>query len=184
MWWVAGGLLLLALSLPAAEVSEVDVHRDGDVYRLYVVARIDASPAAVWKLLTDFNHLERVHRSVHQSIYLGRRAEGVDRVQICMHPCVLFFCVDFTQIVEFHSIAERQLLADFARRNSQFHFGHLQWRLARSSNAGTDIVFEAELAPAFWIPPLLGPWILKRTLRRTATDIVMNLDQLSPSPLP
>lgn len=181
VWWIAAGLLAIGLWLSAAEVSEVDVRREEDRYRLHVAARIDAPPSTVWKLLTDFHHLERLHHTVRDSTYLGRTAEGMDRVQIHMHPCVMFFCVDLTQIVEFHSVAARQLLADFDRRESLFNFGHLKWRLDRTTNAGTDLVFDAELAPAFWIPPLLGPWILKSTLRKTAMDIILNLDRLSRS---
>lgn len=181
MWWVVACLLPLAFPLSAAEVSEVEIRREDDRYRLRVIARLDALPAAVWKSLTDFHHLERLHHSVHDSTHLRRMPEGVDRVRIQMHPCVLFFCVHFSQIVEFQAVADRQLVADFDQRDSLFHFGQLKWRLAQTPEAGTDLVFDAELAPAFWIPPLLGPWILKRTLRKTAMDIVMNLDRLSKS---
>jgi hypothetical protein len=177
--WVAASLIAFGSSLSAAEVSEAEVRREGDRYRLHVVARIDAVPAAVWTLLTDFHALERLHHSVQESTYLGRTFEGADRVRIRLHPCVLFFCVDATQVVEFRSTGAGQLLADFERRDSLFDFGRLKWHLARAPNTGTDLVFNAELAPAFWIPPLFGPWILKRALRETATDIVTNLDRLS-----
>ncbi|MGC1954408.1 MAG: SRPBCC family protein [Gammaproteobacteria bacterium] len=178
---IAAGLLAIGLSLGAAEVSEADVRREDDLYRLHVVARIDASLSAVWKVLTDYHDLGRLHYSVKESTYLGRTPEGADRVRIRMHPCVLFFCVDVTQIVEFHAVAERRLVADFDRRASHFEFGRLQWRLAHTPSAGTDLVFDAELVPAFWIPPLLGPWILKSALRKTATEIIMNLNRLSRS---
>ena len=184
MWWITAGVLPLALSLPTAEVRQVDVRRDGNLYQLHVVARIGGSPSAVWRLLTDFQHLERIHHSVRDSTYLGHTPEGGNRVRIRMHPCVMFFCVDFTQVLEFHAVDERQLLADFDQRDSDFHFGQLKWRLARSRNVGTDLVFDADLEPAFWVPPLLGSWVLKRVLRKTATDIVMNLDRLSRPPLP
>lgn len=179
MRWIAACVLPLVFPLFAAEVSEVDVRQKDDLYRLCVIARIDALPSEVWTSLTDFHHLERLHHSVHESTRIRRMPDGADRVRIQMHPCVLFFCVRFSQVVEFHAVPERQLVADFDQRDSLFHFGQLRWRLAQTPDAGTDLVFDAELAPAFWIPPLLGPWVLKRALRKTATDIVMNLDRLS-----
>lgn len=178
MGWLAAGLLALSLSLDAAEVSTAKVRHDGDIYRLHVVARINASPLVVWKLLTDYGHLERLHHSVQESTYLGETADGMHRVRIRLNPCIMFFCVEFTQVVEFRAVAERKLLGEFDQRDSRFQFGQLKWCLTGTSNADTHLVFDADLSPAFWIPPLLGPWILKRALRKTAMDIVMNLDRM------
>ncbi|MGF1615077.1 MAG: SRPBCC family protein [Gammaproteobacteria bacterium] len=181
MCWTVVCLLLLALPLSAAEVDQVNVHREGDQYQLQVIAHVDAQPTVVWALLTDFDNLQQLHPMVRASTYLRRTPEGADRVRIRTRPCVLLFCVDFTQIVEFRAFGEERLQGDFDPRDSHFHFGQLRWQLEGISSGGTDLRFDAELTPAFWLPPLLGSWVLKRALRTTATDIVMNLDRLSRS---
>ncbi|MEA2079826.1 MAG: hypothetical protein U9P00_08215, partial [Pseudomonadota bacterium] len=45
--------------------------------------------------------------------------------------------------------------------------------------AGTRILMRSELAPDFWIPPLLGPWLIKRELRAEALQTMHNLERVA-----
>lgn len=178
-WFLLPCLGMLGPLLPAAEVQQVDVHHEAKQYRLHVVSRTEVPPEAVWALLVDYKHLDRLHPLVRESTLLESTPDGVARVSVQMHPCVFVFCLDLTQIVAFRAIATGHLVADFDQKGGDFRRGRLRWRLRSDPRGGTRLVFDAELEPSFWIPPLIGPWILKRALRNTATELVGNLERLS-----
>ena len=46
---------------------------------------------------------------------------------------------------------------------SDFRRGIYRWQL-RGENAATRMRFTAVLEPDFWVPPLIGPWMIKRKL--------------------
>ena len=43
--------------------------------------------------------------------------------------------------------------------------------------AGTRILMRSEAAPDVWLPPLLGPWLIKRDLRNEAVQVVHNIER-------
>lgn len=170
---------LLATGLGAAEVYQADVRRQDDRYFLHVESKTDASPRAVWDLLTDFEHVDRIHSTVQSSELLPAPEGGVQRVRIRTHPCILFYCIDMVQVSDFSSPEPCHLLAQVIPEQSDYRYGRFTWRLRDHPDGGTGLVFSSELEPSFWIPPLLGPWLLKSKLRRIAIDIVHNLDRLA-----
>ena len=42
---------------------------------------------------------------------------------------------------------------------------------------GTRILIRSEVEPDFWIPPLIGPWVIKKKLRSEALETVRNLER-------
>ena len=46
---------------------------------------------------------------------------------------------------------------------SDFRRGIYRWRL-QSENGATRMQFTALLEPDFWVPPVIGPWLIKRKL--------------------
>jgi hypothetical protein len=42
---------------------------------------------------------------------------------------------------------------------------------------GTRLELTSELRPAFWVPPLVGPYLVKRGLMSTARDALDGLER-------
>src|SRR3546814_6184254 len=64
-----------------------------------------------------------------------------------------------------HTTERYQLDALVIPALSNLRYGKAHWQLERC-DAQTCLNFSAELEPDFWVPPLLGPWLIKRTMRR------------------
>ena len=60
---------------------------------------------------------------------------------------------------------------------SNFRSGYANWAL-REEGGGTHLLFTTQLEPSFWVPPLIGPWLIRYKLREEALQSVDNLEQL------
>ncbi|MGH8581113.1 MAG: hypothetical protein ACREVK_13695 [Gammaproteobacteria bacterium] len=60
---------------------------------------------------------------------------------------------------------KRQANGDIITRvvpeESDFSYGRCHWRTRSLTAQASRIALSAEVTPAFWVPPLIGPWILK-----------------------
>jgi hypothetical protein len=60
-------------------------------------------------------------------------------------------------------------------QSSDFRRGRAQWRLTAEGNS-TLMQFNAELVPDFFMPPLIGPWLIRREMANQITEIVMIIE--------
>lgn len=58
----------------------------------------------------------------------------------------------------------------------EFESGSCLWRVVPDAN-GTRLHDEATRAVGFWVPPLIGTWVIARTLREQLTYSVMLLER-------
>jgi hypothetical protein len=60
---------------------------------------------------------------------------------------------------------------------SDFEHGEETWQI-RAEGRGTRLHYRASLTPSFFIPPYIGPWLLKSRLREELTVISNRLETL------
>ncbi len=169
---------LLPLAVVGAE-AQVEVSRDHDRYRVRVDAHIDAPPTEVLAQLQDYDHLSRLHKTVVESAILSREAHRA-RVVVRMQGCILFFCRVVTQTLDFHSDPDgRYMVAIMDPADSDFKYGRMRWDLQADAPSATRLRYQAEVVPDFWVPPLIGPWVIQRRLRGVALEMTEALGQPS-----
>ncbi|GEM_PF-5034809 len=61
---------------------------------------------------------------------------------------------------------------------SDFRYGYARLNLWQEPE-GTRILIRAEVEPDFWIPSLIGPWLIKRKLLSETLETVDRLEQLA-----
>ncbi len=110
---------------------------------------------------------------------MEKRPDDRDRVFILTRICVLIFCFDIDQITDFYLTPGGDLQGKIEPVGSDFHYGLLAWKIRGSKSGKTHIVFSAEIEPSQWIPPLIGPWILKKKLHQLAVETILSLEQLA-----
>lgn len=179
LYQALAGFLALGSVVAAAEIKQAEIHYTGNRYVVAVDSHVATAPLRVSALLTDFDHFDRLHHTIVVSKLLERTTDGDHRVLIVARPCVLIFCKNISQVAAFRSISKTDLQATMEPSANDFRFGELEWHLQPSGDGGTRVQFDAELEPAFWVPPVIGPWMLKYTLRSLATGVVENLEELA-----
>ena len=160
----------------------MEVRRDGDRYRVTVDAHIEASPPQVLALIRDFDHLNRLHSSVVESETLSLE-EHHAQVFVRMQGCILFFCRTVSQMLDFRSDpGGRYMVATMDPTQSDFKYGRMRWELQATARNTTRLRYQADMVPDFWVPPVIGPWVMKRRLRGVALEMTDALGRLPGEP--
>lgn len=176
-WWLLPTLLGSAVA-SAGQVERIDVSNQDGVYRVTLVAEISAPPRRFIELLTDYSRLNAINPSVRESRVLVSISPLQQRVQTRIELCVLWFCSEFHQVQDMQLQPPDRLAARVLPQYSDFRSGWAQWRFI-GAEQGTRLYFESELEPDFYIPPLIGPAIVRHMMRREALATIAGLERLA-----
>ncbi|NGY06646.1 SRPBCC family protein [Solimonas terrae] len=177
------GCLLLCMATPALaeSVDQLDVGRDGARYHIELQARLDAPLADSYAVFSDFHNLPKINDAVEDVEPLPSPTPGVERWRTRVRVCVSFFCTRLKQVQDVRDTQDHdryRLDAVVIPSMSNLRYGKAAWQLAQCG-AQTCLSFSAELEPDFWVPPLLGPWLIERTMRREAHATAAGIEALA-----
>ncbi|MEM1264314.1 MAG: SRPBCC family protein [Pseudomonadota bacterium] len=167
--------VLLVNPLCAADLLSVSVERDGRRYVIESTSRYDASSAALAHVLLDYDNFTQVSSVFKEARYLEPTDDGVRRGYTRVEGCVLFFCQSIERIDQIN-VADGPLITAVAEPEpDDFRYSHGSWRFEPEDDA-VVIHYRLEMEPGFWIPPLIGPYILKRRLIDGAVDAMQRVE--------
>lgn len=173
-------LTLWAASAGAAQVDRVEVERKGGRFRVEMHTRLSVPPQAAYDVFSRFEDLPRINPSVRRASILGQ--EGADtRVETRLRVCIAFFCPKFTMTQDMRGGAEGDtftLRAAVVPERSDFRYGLGTWTFAPCGD-GTRLSFVSELEPGFWIPRLIGTWLMKGEMRHQAVRTSEGIERLA-----
>lgn len=157
--------LLEAIGLAYANPNESFlVERLNGEYHVRLQFEVDASPERVREVLTNYDDLNAINPKIVASQVLERSAENVTRVRYEVKHCIWFYCFDVVIVEDVTILEDGGIIANVIPDESDFKNGHTVWSLTTSPR-GTLIRYESSMEPRFWVFPILGPVIIKRTLR-------------------
>jgi hypothetical protein len=61
---------------------------------------------------------------------------------------------------------------------SDFHLSNESWRFEKR-NGGTVVIYDLEMTPKFWIPPGIGPYLIKRKLRKSGGNAIDRIELIA-----
>lgn len=185
MRWLATGLLLaLSAGAGAAEIRDLDLVKEDKVYRLLARVHVEAPQEAVFEVLNDYEGFPRLSSVFAEGGIVEPIENGRGVVYVHMDTCVLFYCRE-VKLVEWLEVEpfERMVVTVDPER-SDLEFGRGTWLLS-SDEQGTLLDYEVEMKPRFWIPPVLGPLVIKAVVRSRGIRAVRRLEYLaSGQPIP
>jgi hypothetical protein len=171
-------LALPAAALSAAEFRSLELVRDGDDYRVLADVFIDAPGEGVFEVLTDYEGFPRLSSVFLEGRVIEPIEDGRGVVYLHMKGCVLFFCRE-VEIVEFLEVEPpSRIVAIVDPERSDLHYGQASWSLA-PAEGGTLVTYELDMRPQFWIPPVIGPLIIKAALRYRGLRAARRLEALA-----
>ena len=77
--------------------------------------------------------------------------------------CILVFCKRVTLVQDVEQQAGWRIEAVTLPDMSDFRSGLAQWYLV-PSGGGTQLHFDQTFVPDFWVPAVIGPWMIERLL--------------------
>jgi hypothetical protein len=169
------GLLLLPSVLLAGEVLDSRVTHDGSEYYLSITARVDAPLAVVYQSITDFTNLAAINPSIEESQVIASPGSDRFRVRSVIRVCILIFCKRVVQVQDVTLVDSRTVVATMVPGDGDFRAGLARWELA-ADGAATELYFTEAFEPDFWVPPLIGPWLIEKKLVREVAETAMYIE--------
>ena len=170
--------LAAALSAGAADLRFIEVDRDDDLYTLRSVSWFAAQPDAVYGVLTDYDQFHKFSGAIVESRNLGPDDDGRPEYYTRMEGCVLFWCQTFIRIGYLKLEPRTGIMAVTDPERSDFKLATERWQL-RAEDGGTLVIYEFEMVPAFWVPPIIGPYYMKRALASGGARAVNRIEALA-----
>ena len=156
--------MLVALQAIALDKDEVHVREEGRAYRIRMAFDVPATVEQVKSVLTDFTHPSRLNSAVQAREVLGQQ-EGIVRVRTEIRDCVVFFCKTMV-LVQDVTVAANEVHAEVVPDTSDFRHGVLRWSIDNAGSGVSHVVFEAFMEPNFFVPPIIGDFLLRTALRK------------------
>ncbi len=181
---VALGWLVFAPCAAAAEVRSLEVSRDGARYRVEMQVELHAAAAAAYAAFTVPANLPRINPAVRQVRVVRPRVDDQAQLYTEVRVCALLYCKTLHQLQDLRYAPRPDggdLHADVLPGSSDFSYGRADWQF-RPAGAAARLHFSAELEPAFWVPPLIGPWLVERSLREEAQRSSAGIERLALAP--
>jgi hypothetical protein len=179
---VVGVLLSVFFVLPcqAADIRHLDVTRVGDRYHVEMDVLLNADAQRAYKVFADTRRLPEINPAVQVARLLPE--PGADRrLYTEVHLCVSVFCHTLHQVQDLGGgpgSGGWLLTADVLPERSELSFGHAEWHFANEGTR-TDLRLQLEVEPSFWVPPLLGSWIVQRMLSEQAAVTSAGIERLA-----
>jgi carbon monoxide dehydrogenase subunit G len=162
----------------AAEIGRVAVSNNGDTYRISFDAAVRAPPHLVYQQLSDYAHLNRLS-PVITGITVDPSPDGKsDRVRSRLRSCILFFCREIAQVEDVTEPDRHTIIAHMVPGLGDFIDGDCTWRIV-DDGEWTRLHYEATRTIAFWVPRIIGPWLIKHTMREHLESSVAALEEMA-----
>ena len=173
------GLLLSATATAASMLESTQFDFNGPQYHYRFSARIAAPAAAVRAVVNDVDQLAQTNDSIRLSRVLSRDADGSWVRQLRLRQCVLVFCFDIDFVERVREDPNGDLRTTVLPGRGNFRQGEAVWQITPLADGSTRMVMEARQEPDFWIPPVLGPLIMKRTFTHEVEETIVNIERLA-----
>jgi ribosome-associated toxin RatA of RatAB toxin-antitoxin module len=174
--------LLLTCALPAMAqrpALEVNVQRvntgDGRVYEVNARGEVAAAPAAVWRILTDYEHMAEFVPDLHSARVLSRSGDQVVIEQVGVAH-FLFFRRAIHLVVQAREQPISQI--DISLVDGDMKVYRCSWRLVPvPETGGTRVIYSGALAPKFYVPGMLGSSMIRSDIEKMMGAVLQRLDR-------
>lgn len=166
--------LLASITTLALDLQNLNVTKEGRTYKIRMTFSITSSPDKVMAILTDYSFPDRLNPKVTARQIISLQ-NGITRVRTEIQSCVFVFCKDVALIQDITIIANT-IQADIVPDKSDFRSGTLRWSVTSGDDGGSQIAFDANMEPDFFIPPLIGGYFVRKRLRQEILATAQRLE--------
>lgn len=151
----------------ADDVVRITIERAGPGYEVMACASTTASPGLTWQVLTDFDHLSDFVPDMRRSRVISAPGEPL-RVEQQGTWHALFF----QRRIEVVFAIELDPMRDIAFRAVDGNLRPMSGHLRLTGRPDCRIEYRAQSTPAFWIPPLIGPALMRGQIREQLEGVL------------
>ena len=178
-------ILVMLSQLPGtslcADINTIEVSREKNRYHLHTNTTVYAKIDNVRRIITDYENLTLIIPNLKESKLLNKSENGRTTVSMLTKMCVFFLCYKIRHVQTFHLIKNDILFSRIIPEKSDFKSGWMRWEIKEiDSNKMypvTQIILDIEMTPDFFVPPLIGPYQIKRKMLEITSATINNLEE-------
>ena len=171
-------LLLLGVPAVAAELLDVYVERKGDRYHFTSTTYFDTTQSQLYNVLIDFDKYPQFSSAFVEAENREPDDQGRPQFYTRMEGCALLFCKAYIRIGYLELQPEHEIIAVADPEQSNFAYSWERWQLI-PKDEGTIMIYDFEMEPGFWVPPIIGPYVIKRALRSSGGNAVNRIEAVA-----
>jgi len=175
-------LLLVLVAFPAiaggATLRDISVDHVDGAYIMRSEVWFDVGIEKIYGLLLDWDQSPKFSSVIAESRNLEPGPDGRARYYSRTEGCLWFFCKSFERYgyVVHQPLSYIEAHADPAQ--SDFEVSDERWEFREEAD-GTVVTYAFRMKPKFFIPPLIGPAILKAKLRNGGANAIERIEKLA-----
>jgi ribosome-associated toxin RatA of RatAB toxin-antitoxin module len=147
----------------------------GRVCQVSASGEVAAAPAAVWRILTDYDRMAEFVPDLHSTRVVARNG---DQAIVEQHGVAhfLFFRREIRLLVQVREQPMSRI--DVKLVDGDMAVYDCVWRLVPVlDTGGTRIVYSAVLAPKFYVPAMLGANLIRADIAKMMAAVLARLDR-------
>jgi hypothetical protein len=156
----------------------VEVIEQEGVYHIKAVAIVRAPAAQVRHVLTDYVHIYRLNPSIIESEVIKRHDDGSVSVKTRVIGCAAYFCEELDRVEIVIELPSGDLQAEIIPELSDFKSGKTLWQI-KSLGEKSEISYFSDMEPDIFVPPVVGKFLLKKSIRKEMQISFANLEKIS-----
>jgi ribosome-associated toxin RatA of RatAB toxin-antitoxin module len=158
------------LEVAVKRVAAGDMH----VFEVASTGEVSAAPAAVWKILTNYERMPEFVPDLKTTKVLSRSGNRVVLEQYGVAR-FLFLNRGIELVVQ---VTEEPISAiDIALVSGDMKVYNCRWELVPTDSGGTRIVYTGKLVPKFYVPGMLGSNIIRADIERMMHAVLARLER-------
>jgi hypothetical protein len=165
----------------AATMRSLKVDKDDARYSLVADTFLAAPADSIYAVLIDYDRMNRISSVYKEHGYLEPDTDGTPIVYTRMEGCALFYCKSMRRVERLEMEPPHYIRTVTLPEQSDFKYAVSEWLLEPEGD-GTHVTYKLELEPDFWVPPIVGPWYLKRTLMRGGSRAIQRIENIANAP--
>jgi len=173
-------MLLLLLVAPtitvAAELRSVTFEKRDGLYYATSEIWLDAEREGIFDVLSNWDLSTQFSSMIVESYNIEPDDQGRIGFYMKNRGCVLFFCKTMERYGYLESEENALIRAIAIPEKSDFEVSDERWHL-EEENDGTRIRYEMTMKPKFWIPPIIGPYAIKKKIRKDGLEALQRVER-------
>lgn len=177
-------LLVSTCVLPAAAASEppalalaverVDGTDGGKVYQIVASGTVAATPGAVWRILTDYDHLADYVPNLQSAHVVSRDGDRVIVDQLG-NTRFLFFSRAIHLVTQVHEQPPHAIDVTLVEGDMKVY--RCRWTLSPTAAGGTRVAYDATIAPNFYVPGIVGVPLVRKDIAAMMTAVLARMER-------
>jgi hypothetical protein len=173
--------LLLCLLTPlsyAVGPAGLHVSETRGIYSINLVMQMQVPARYVRRVLTDYAHIYRLDPAIVDSKILSSSDAGVVRVRTRIADCIAFFCMEIDRVEDMRELEHGGLQVTTIPTLSSFKSGYGEWKIL-GMEGRTQVIYKAQMEPDFFIPPLIGSYLVTQKLRQSILSSLAKIEYIA-----